>query len=300
MRTALDFRAVLTLILLCGSWGLNQVAIKVTLAGIPPAFQMGFRSAVAALVVLFWCSMSGRKVFDRDGTLWPGLAVGALFGAEFLSIYWGLRLTTAARGVIFMYLSPFVVAIGGHFLLGERLGARKLVGLACAFLGLVIAFSDKLSLPSPDALFGDALCILAALLWGATTLLIKRSALRTASAEKTLLYQLAVSAVIGIVVGIWLREKIETPFLIAVLPTFFYQAIWVAAITYIAWFALVRDYPASLVTSFTFLTPLFGVAFGAALLNEPVSSRLIVALLLVAAGIYLVNRAPLSYRSQPA
>jgi drug/metabolite transporter (DMT)-like permease len=296
MKTALDIRAVLTLIVLCGSWGLNQVAIKVALWGIPPALQMGARSAVAALLVFGWCALRGRKLFEPDGSLWPGLGAGLLFSAEFLLIFWGLQYTTAARAVIFIYLTPFVVALGGHFLLAEPLGVRKLIGLVAAFAGLVLAFFDELSLPSRDALFGDALCVLAAVLWGATTILIKGSVLREISAEKTLLYQLAVSALFGLVLSVLIGERVELDLAVAVAPAFLYQAVWVAAITYVAWFALMRDYPASLLSSFTFLTPLFGVAFGAALLGEPLSARLIAALLLVAAGIYLVNRPPRAAR----
>lgn len=290
MKTALDIRAATILVVLCGSWGLNQVAIKVGLWGIPPATQMGARSLIAAMLVFAWCVVRGQKLFERDGSLRPGLAAGLLFGVEFLAIFWGLQYTSAARAVIFIYLTPFVVALGGHFLLGETLGVRKIVGLCCAFAGLVLAFFDELSLPSREALFGDALCIFAAILWGATTVLIKGSVLRTVSAEKTLLYQLAMSALVGLVFAVLIGERVELGLAMAVAPAFLYQAIWVAAITYVAWFALMRDYPASLLSSFTFLTPLFGVAFGAALLNEPLSSRLLAALVLVAVGIYLVNR----------
>jgi drug/metabolite transporter (DMT)-like permease len=290
MRTALDLRAVITLVVLCGSWGLNQVAIKITLWGMPPATQMGARSSVAAFLVLAWCLVRRKSLFNADGSFWPGLAAGMLFGLEFLSIFWGLQYTTAARAVIFIYLAPFVVAVAGHFWLGERLTRQKLIGLVCAFLGVVLALSDQLSLPSPDTLFGDLLCIVAAVLWGATTVLIKGSVLRSVAAEKTLLYQLIVSAVFGFLLAWAIGEQVERGLVVAVLPAFLYQAVWVAAITYVAWFALMREYPASLLSSFTFLTPLFGVAFGAAVLNEPVSASLLVALLLVAIGIYLVNR----------
>jgi len=298
MRTALDLRAVVTLVVLCGSWGLNQVAIKITLWGMPPAMQMGARSSTAALLVFVWCLLRRKPLFNADGSLWPGIGTGILFGLEFLSIFWGLQYTTAARAVIFIYLAPFVVAVAGHFWLGERLSRQKLAGLICAFFGVVLALSDQLSLPSRDALFGDVLCIVAAVLWGATTVLIKGSVLRTVTAEKTLLYQLVVSAAFGLVLAWAIGEHVERGLVLAVLPAFLYQAVWVATITYIAWFALIREYPASLLSSFTFLTPLFGVAFGAAVLNEPVSVSLLVSLLLVAVGIYLVNRNAASQRSR--
>ena len=139
-------------------------------------------------------------------------------------------------------------------------------------------------------LLGDFLCVVAAVFWGLTTVVVKGSSLARASAEKTLLYQLGVSAVFGIVLSFVIGESVNPGLALAVLPAFLYQAIWIAAITYVAWFALIRAYPVSLLSAFTFLSPLFGVAFGAALLHEPVSTTLIAALVMVAAGIYLVNR----------
>jgi drug/metabolite transporter (DMT)-like permease len=292
VRSALDFRAAAILVVLCASWGLNQVAIKVALWGIPPALQMGGRSLLAALLVLVWCALRRIPIFRADGTLWPGVVVGLLFSAEFLALFWGLQITTASRGVVFLYLAPFVVAIGGHFALGERLGAQKLAGLGCAFSGLVVAFGDRLSLPSAEAVYGDALCVLAAIFWGLTIVQVKGSALARASAEKTLLYQLGVSAVAGFVLAPAIGERLGPDLGATVIAAFLYTAIWVATITYIAWFALIRVYPASALSAFTFLTPLFGVALGAALLDEPQSPYLFAALLLVAGGIYLVNRSP--------
>jgi drug/metabolite transporter (DMT)-like permease len=292
MKTALDLKAVAALVVLCGSWGLAQVATKVALWGIPPALQMGARSLVAATLVALWCALRGRPIFTSDGSLRPGLLVGVLFGAEFLLLFWGLSLTTASRGVVFLYIAPFVVAIAAHFHLGEPLDARKLAGLAAAFTGLVLAFADKLSLPSAHALLGDLLCFGAAIAWGATIVVVKGSVLARVAPEKTLLYQLAVSAALGLAVSAAIGEEIDLGLALAVMPAFLYQAIWVACVTYIAWFALIRDYPASLLSAFTFLTPLFGVAFGAALLGEPLSPLLLGALLLVAVGIYLVNWRP--------
>lgn len=289
MRTALDLRAILALTVLCGSWGLAQVATKVTLLGIPPALQMGGRSAIATVLVLLWCLVRRKPVFAADGSLWPGLIVGALFAGEFLLLFYGLERTTASRGVVFLYLAPFVVALAAHVFLGERLSTLKIAGLLAAFAGLVLAFSDALWSASRDTLPGDILCVGAAVAWGLTIVAIKGTVLAKISPEKTLLYQLAVSALAGFLLSFAVGEAVDPGMVLAVMPAFLYQAIWVAAVTYVAWFALIRAYPVSLVSAFTFLTPLFGVAFGAALLNEPISAGLFGALLLVAGGIYLVN-----------
>ena len=296
MKTSLDLRAASALVVMCASWGLNQVAIKVVLSGMPAAFQMGSRSLLAAAIVFAWCVVRSKPLFRKDRSLRPGIAVGLLFGLEFALLFWGVQLTTASRAVIFLYIAPFVVALGGHFFLGEPLSGRKLAGLSAAFAGIVIALADDLSLPSRGALRGDALCLAAAVLWGLTTIVIKGTVLARVAAEKTLLYQLGVSAVLGFGLSLLAGERVDASAAAAVLPAFLYQAIWVAAVTYLAWFALIRDYPASLLSSFTFLTPLFGVAFGATILGEPLSPHLLAALLLVALGIYLVNRNPARQR----
>jgi drug/metabolite transporter (DMT)-like permease len=290
-RQGLDRAAALILLLVCATWGLNQVAVKVTNAGISPVLQAGLRSVGSAVLVLIWSRLRGVPLAARDGTLGYGVAAGLLFTVEFVLIYWGLALTTASRGVIFIYTAPFVVAVGAHlFVPGDRLTRLKLVGLLAAFGGLVIAFSEGLRLPSHRELLGDLLCLAAAVLWGATTVLIKASPLAETRAEKTLLYQLGVSALTLPVASLLLGEPgvfRPTPL---VLSAFAYQTVVVAFASYVIWFWLITKYPASSLAAFSFLTPVFGVMFGGLLLGEPITPALAASVALLAVGIYLVNR----------
>ncbi len=288
---ALDATAAATLIVLCLTWGLQQVAIKVANEGVQPVLQSGIRSAGATILVFMWCQARSVPLFDRDGTLWWGIAAGLLFGIEFLLIYWGLTFTNASRAPIFINFAPFVVAIGSHFFItGERLTGVRLVGLSAAFAGIVIAFGDGFVAYTPEAVFGDALCLIGAVFWGATTVLIKASPLAVVRPEKTLLYQLAVSAVLLFAAAPLFGEMTITDTRPLIMLSLAYQTIIVAAISYLVWFWLVRHYSAPRIASFTFLTPLFGVLFGALLLQEQVTWTLLLALALVAFGIYIVNR----------
>jgi drug/metabolite transporter (DMT)-like permease len=292
-RTAdrLDARAVLILVACCACWGVNQVAIKVANEGISPMLQVGLRSLLAGVLVLAWAAARGIRLFERDGTLWPGILAGILFGGEFLLIYVGLEHTTASRGVVFLYLAPFVVAFGAHYLVpGDRLTLAKVAGLAAAMLGLMVAMREGLLEPGRPTLTGDLLMLLAAVGWGATTVLVRATSLKAAAPEKTLLYQLAVSGVLLPPVS-WLAGEpgivnLSAPVLIA----FAYTFLVVAFVSYIAWFWLVRTYPPTRVTAFTFLSPVFGVLAGNLMLGEAFTASLAAALALVAFGIYLVNR----------
>lgn len=287
----LDRTAMTILVVLCASWGLNQVAIKVAIRGVSPLLQCGIRSVGATILIWVWMAVRREPLLERDRTLWWGITAGLLFSAEFILIYWGLEFTNASRAVIFLYMSPFVVALGAQlFIPGEHLGMIQVLGLCCAFGGIIVVFRESLSSPTYGMLIGDSMLAGAAVLWGATTVLIKASPLAGINPGKTLLYQLAVSAVVLPLGSLAMSEPgivLMTPLIAGSL---IYQTVWVAFITYLSWFWLIRHYPPSRLASFTFLTPLFGVLAGGLLLNEPMTSSLLLALVLVGIGIYLVNR----------
>lgn len=294
-RDRLDALAFAVMFALCLTWGFNQVLAKTANAGISPVMQAGLRSIGATVLVWAWASLRGVRLFQRDGSLWPGLFAGLMFAGEFALIYQGLEFTAASRAVIFIYTSPFVVALGVHLLVpGEKLRGLQMIGLIGAFAGVAIAFSSGLALPTDRQLIGDAMELGGAVLWGATTVLVKASRLARISPHKTLLYQLAVSALVLPPLSLLIGEPGVFAPTAPVLLAFAIQMIGVASISYLTWFWLIAHYPAGRLASFTFLTPLFGVIAGAVLLAEPVSGDLILALALVGVGIYLVNRpAPL-------
>ena len=290
-RRALDFTAIFTLVVLCASWGAQQVAVKIALQSFPPFLQMGLRSACAMLLVAAYCVLSKRgPLFVRDGTLWPGLFSGLLFAGEFVLIYVGLQWTDASRTSLLLYTAPFFVALGAHWMLpAERLWGMQWLGLLFSFAGIVVVMGVPHASPTPNAIVGDLMIVGAAALWAATTLTIKTTSLKRALPEKVLLYQLAVSAVVGIVWGVGLGETVTWQGA-APLAAFTYQTIWVAAITFVLWLRLVSRYPVSMLQAATSMTPLFGVAFAAWMLGEHLSMPFVLAVALMIAGLLLVNR----------
>lgn len=292
-KERLDSKAVGLVLLCCTLWGLNQVATKVALAEIPPLLQAGLRSLGAALLLALWARARGIVIWQRDGTSGAGIAAGLMFAVEFGCIFVGLQYTTASRMAVFLYLAPFVVALGMPFIAkSERLKPLQLAGLVGAFGGVVWAFAEGFAKPAagPMQWVGDALGLGGALLWGATTLLVRATKLSTASPEKTLLWQLAVSGVALIAGAAAAGESWPAVVTAHSLLPLAFQTVVVTFASYLLWFWLLRHYPATRISSFTLLTPVSGLAAGALLLGEPIGSRLVIAVCAVAAGIWLVNR----------
>jgi drug/metabolite transporter (DMT)-like permease len=287
----LDALAIAVTIGLCLSWGFNNVSIKLAIHDIPPLIQSAARSAIAAVLVTAWTRWRGIPLFKRDGTLAAGILTGVLFALEFLLIYRGLLWTTATRAVLFTYLAPFFVVISSRWLIpGERFGPWQWFGLLLSFLGIVVAFGLPTPAADPRQAFGDLLIFGGAAAWAATTLVIKVSTLNRVSAEKTLLYQLVVSAPLLAAGAAVFGEHVNTMPSAVAIGALAYQTIWVASVTFAAWFALVVRYSASRLSVFTFLTPLFGVAAGHLVLNEPLTPAFAIAVGLVAGGLILVNQ----------
>ncbi len=288
-RLPLDANAVALMVLLCLVWGLGQVAIKLAAEGVSLVTQAAIRSSIATILLFGWARWRGLELFGRDRTLWPGVAAGLLFGAEFVFIFLGLGWTDAARMVVFVYLAPCFTAVGLAWLVpGERLNAKQWAGILVAFGGLALAFADGFASARPT-LAGDLCGVIAGALWAATTVLIRATRLSAISAGKTLFYQLAVSAVMLTVLAVAKGEPGVTKLTPVVLGSLVYQAVIVAFLSYLGWFWLLTRYFAARLSVFSFLTPLFGVAAGMLILREPVTPAFLGAALLVGAGIYLVN-----------
>jgi drug/metabolite transporter (DMT)-like permease len=287
----LDALAAALVVMLCLSWGFNQVAVKLAIHDIPPLLQGAIRSVGATILVAGWCVLRGIPLFRRDGTLIPGLIAGTLFGFEFLFIYQGLAFTTATRAVLFIYLAPFFVVLGARIVLpADKFRPSQWIGLALSFAGMFVAFGLPTPALDPRQTLGDLMCVAAAAFWASTTLTLKASALNRVAAEKVMLYQLVVSAPI-LALAAWATGEHMSHWPAAqAVGALAYQMVWVVSVTFVIWFALIARYSANRLSAFSFLTPLFGVAAGHLVLGEPLTPAFAAAVALVAAGLVLVNR----------
>ena len=289
----LDTFAITALVGCAALWGLNQTATKVAMVDIPPLLQAGTRSLAAAGLLLAWATWRRLALSPRNGTLRAGLLAGALFAAEFACISIGLQFTAASRLVVFLYTAPFMVALAMPWIApSERLQGWQRVGLLAAFAGLAWAFAEGFSTPAagPQQWVGDALGVLAALMWAGTTLTIRASALSTAAPEQTLMYQLLVSGVALTAAGLASGEPWPARISTLTWASVAFQTVVVTFASYLLWFRLVRHYPATKLSAYTLLTPVFGLLSGVLVLGEPLTWRLVLALGAVVAGIALVSR----------
>jgi drug/metabolite transporter (DMT)-like permease len=287
----LDAIAVATLLACCLFWGFQQVLAKATLPEIPPVWQASLRFVGATALLWAWCGWRGVKLFEADGTLVPGLVAGLLFAIEFALLFLGLQDTSASRLTTFLYTSPFwVAAIVPLVVAAERMRTMQWVGLACAFAAVVFALGESRTAGAGTIWRGDLLGLAAGAAWGLTTVVIRATRLARISPEKLLFYQVAPSALLLPMLSWALGEPQPLQFSAFGWTSLLVQTLVGSFASYLAWMWLLGRYPATKVSAFVFLTPIFALVFGTLWLKEPVTSGLLVALALVAVGIVLVSR----------
>lgn len=291
-RRALDSKAASIMFVLCIIWGLQQVILKMAAPDISAVMQIALRSGLSALMVYPMIKLAdGVSLWSRD-YLAAGILVGVLFASEFFLVAQALRFTSASHTVVLLYTAPIFVALGLHWKLpSERLSVLQWSGIALAFFGIIIAFLFHPAgsvAASNTALWGDALALLAGILWAATTIAVRLTKLAEAPATQTLFYQLLIAFLLLFPLAFAMGQASIhwTPFAIGSL---LFHTIIVSFASYLIWFWLLKEYLASRLGVFSFLTPLFGVLFGVILLNEKIELNFIVGTVLVMLGIMVVS-----------
>jgi len=273
-------------------WGFQQVLVKATLAEVAPVFQSALRLAGATVLLLLWCAWRGVRLFERDGTLGAGLLAGTLFALEFVCLFIGLQYGSASRLTLFLYTSPLWVAVLVPWVAKtEHLSRVQWFGLALAFGAVVLTLQDGLTVAGqPLQWLGDLLGLAAGMFWGLTTVVIRSSRLSRISAEKLLFYQVGLSAAVLPLISWALGEHWHADFSAFAATSLVLQIAVGAFASYLVWMWILGRYPATKVSVFAFLTPVFALVFAALWLGESVTPTLLAALTLVGAGITLVNR----------
>jgi drug/metabolite transporter (DMT)-like permease len=290
-KTHLDGIAVSLLVVCCLFWGAQQVLIKATLTELPPFFQASLRFIGATGLLMLWCKWRNIPLWGRDGSFKPGVIAGLLFAVEFSAIYMGLQFTSASRLTVFLYTSPFWVAVlVPLWVPAEKIGKWQWLGLILAFCGVTLAMFDGFSSAQPGHWKGDLLALAGGLGWGLTTVVIRTSVLSKLSPEKLLFYQIAISAILLPLASLALGENWGPTWSTFAISSMLIQTVVGAFISYLAWMWMLSRYPATKISGFVFLTPLFALLVGNLWLGEALTLPLIAGLACVAVGMLLVNR----------
>jgi drug/metabolite transporter (DMT)-like permease len=296
----------LLFVLLGFMWGSSYLFIKIGVeAGLPPftliTLRLGIGFMLLATVVLI-----AREAMPRSAKTYGHLIVmGAVnIAIPFSLITWAeLTVDSALAAILNAAVPLFVIVIAAIFLRDERITLNRLAGLAVGFVGVAILVGfDPADVASAD-LAGE-LALIGSTISYAVGAVYSRRNIHGLRPMIPALFQVAFALVMVTVLAFVFERPLEVP----MTPNAIFAVIWLgvlgSGVAYLVFFRILGRWGATRTSMVAYLLPVYGIALGALVLNEPIDIRLLIGTALVIGGVALVNSRygarPLFDRRRPA
>jgi drug/metabolite transporter (DMT)-like permease len=271
-------------------WASAFVPSRILAHSAPPLTILWIRFLVAGSVLFAGARLAGLNL-PRDRVTWLRLLLlGTLGNALYLGLnYEALRHLSAGMGSIVASTNPLILALLAPWLLREPLTKRKLTGLLLGFSGVVLAMHTRAS--TQEARPVDVLTSAAGVLsFVFSNILYKRMRLRPHPVVLNAA-QLFLAGVVLVPAALLFEGPPRVHWTWPVVGSLLFLIVVLSIGASMLWFWILQHGEASRVSAYFFLTPVFGLLLGAALLGEPLAPLDIVALGVIALGLWLATRA---------
>jgi drug/metabolite transporter (DMT)-like permease len=276
---------------LCVIFGSNAVAIKFSFSGIGVFTTAAIRFSIAAIAIYIWARATGQSLVLKKGQLCQLLILAALFAVQLSMFYFGLSKSNASRGTLIVNLLPFWVLFLAHFFIpGDRITRRKFFGILVGFSGVAFMIAEKKGVAA-DFRTGDLIILSATVIWSCSVIYLKRI-ISAFSAFQITLYSMVFSVPVFLLEALLWDAPMVSKLDFKIIGAVLYQSLITATFGFVIWNRLLQKYGAVALHSFIFIMPIAGVALGGLVLGEPITSKILIALTLIVAGILIVHWRP--------
>jgi drug/metabolite transporter (DMT)-like permease len=284
----LTFAAGMFTVFLCILFGSNAVAIKISFSGLGVFTTAAIRFGIAAVAIFIWAKITGRDTTLKKGQLHQVLIFSSLFTVQLSLFYLGLSKSNASRGTLLANLLPFFILFLAHFFIaGDRITRQKFFGILLGFTGVVFMFLDKESLNSGFRT-GDLIILGAVFIWSCSTVYLKR-VIGTFSPFQMVMYSTLFSVPFFLVEALFWDDAMVFHLDLPVVGAVIYQSLVTASFGFVAWNTMLKKYGAVSLHAFVFIMPIAGVGLGGLVLGEPITFKILLALVFIVSGILVVH-----------
>ena len=292
MNLKIDLRLVFALVGVAVLWGTTYLAIRVAVHTIPPWFVTAMRQGIAALILLVvllyqkqleWMGWSNLKRQIILSTLMLVIANGLTTVAE-QTLPSGLTSLLAA-------LSPLLVFIGSAAIGLQRPTLKGLMGVMLGFAGVAFIFRQGLGdLLDPNYKTGILSISLAIISWAAGTIYTKKQAHSSPNIFLDLFYQFTFAALVQSVFAFLFSDSITVAdWSFASLAAVLYLAVFGSVIGYFCYIYAIKRVTAVQVSILSYFNTIIAIFLGWFILDETITSDLIVATILIISGVFMIN-----------
>ena len=284
----ISFAAGIFIVFLCILFGSNAVAIKITFSGLGVFTTAAIRFGIAAVAIFLWARITGRTIALKKGQIHQVLIFSSMFTVQLSLFYLGLSKSNASRGTLLANLLPFFILFLAHFFIaGDRITRQKFFGILLGFTGVVFMFLDESSL-TDGFRTGDLIILGAVFIWSCSSVYLKR-VIGTFSPFQLVMYSTLFSVPFFLVEALIFDDAMIFNLDGPVIASLVYQSLVTASFGFVAWNTMLKKYGAVSLHAFVFIMPIAGVALGGLLLDEPITIKILLALVFIVSGILVVH-----------
>ncbi|MCP3921565.1 MAG: DMT family transporter [Desulfobacterales bacterium] len=277
---------IVFIIILSILFGGNTVAVKIAFKGFGIFTSAGIRFTIAAMVISCWAFYTRRPFRLKRGQLKHITILSLVFSMQLGIFYIGLANTYASRATLIMNMQPFLLLILAHFFIpGDQVSIKKIISMAFGFTGVLLLFADGFS---EHIRYGDFAVLTTATLWAINATYIKKI-IGNFRSFQLVLYPMYFSGPLYLFIGYFIDDPVYKTINWSIVFAMFYQAFITASFGFIMWNSLLKKYKATSVHNFIFIMPISGVIASSLILNEPITSNIILSLIFIIAGIVLLQ-----------
>jgi drug/metabolite transporter (DMT)-like permease len=270
-------------------WASGFVAMKVALRDAPPLMVMTPRLLIAAGALLALARLRGSVIPGTWSEWRPLVLIGVLNNALYLGCTnYLLRHVSAGTASVIGSTSPLMLALLAPWFLGEPLTVRKGAGLATSYLGVTtVMWTRRGGEDETWAMLAWLACVVFLV---AGTILFKRWRLPHDLTAMTGIQLLGAGIVLALP-SLLLESFADVHLTATLIAAQAYLIVVVSGAAMLLWLWLLQHGDATRASAWFFLNPVQGLALAALILGEPLRAGDFVGAALVAAGIYVVQRA---------
>ena len=288
--------AIMLTLLTCVLWAGNAVAAKFSVDTIPPITVSGIRFSMAVVVMLIWCRFERCTLRISKDHIPLILIGGFLLFSQIALFTIGVAESNSSHTTLLINTFIFWVVLSDHYVSRlHRLNASRMIGIGLAAGGAILVILTKPEpageTPSLDeaTLLGDILLMASGFVL-AVKILFTKYALNKMDTGPFMAWHELIGVVFFFVVAAFTEDVQAEQFTTPAVLGLVYQGVLVAGVCFAIQAVLLKTYAASQISMFSFLTPVFGIAFTAMFRNDEMSSWLFVALAMIASGLFFTNR----------
>lgn len=287
----ISLAASMFIVFLCILFGSNAVAVKLAFTGIGVFTSAAIRFTIATITIFLWARFTGRTIGLKKGQIHQVLIFTALFTVQLSLFYLGLSKSNASRSTLLANLLPFFILFLAHFFIpGDQITRRKLYGILMGFGGVAFMFLEKKGVAAGFRT-GDLIILLAVVIWASSAIYLKRIISAFIPFQLVLYSTLFSVPFFFFEALLWddtMVSRLDAP----VIGSLLYQGLITASFGFVAWNTMLQKYGAVSLHSFLFIMPIAGVAMGGLVLGEPITFKILLALVLIVSGIIVVHWHP--------